>query len=364
LQLRSKPTVISLFTGAGGLDLGFEQAGYEIRVCVENDPVTCKTLRRNRPHWKIIEKDIRFVTTEEILEAAGLRAGEPTVVTGGPPCQPFSTLGKRKALEDPRGALLREFIRVVNEARPRVFLFENVPGLCSVNRGRILKELLEAFNDIGYNVNYDILNAADYGVPQVRKRLFILGSREGIKLEFPPKDHSKDGSGGLKKWVTVDEAFRKMVKEGWDFNRPDNKRMRHSREMIERMSLIKPGENFLSLPLEKRPPCWRNGRHQGKDTFGRIDPNAPAPTIRTCAYNPTKGRYIHPYENRGLSTLEMAVLQTFPKDYIFEGSLVKIGKQIGDAVPVLLARKIAEYILFQLNGGRRQLTLESVMKQA
>lgn len=356
------PTVISLFTGAGGLDLGFEEAGYQVRTCVEIEAVACETLHKNRPQWRVIGRDIRLVSTEEMLETGGLKVGETTVVTGGPPCQPFSTLGKQRALDDPRGDLLREFIRVVDQARPLTFLFENVTGLKSVQKGKILKDLLDAFEDIGYTTHPTILMAADFGVPQLRKRIFVLGSREKKVLDFPRADHSNNRS-GLKKWVTVKDAFGRLHNEGWDLNRPDNKKMNHSVEMIQRMSLIKSGQNFWSLPLDKRPDCWKNGKHQGKDTFGRIDPNKPAPTIRTCAYNPTKGRYIHPYENRGLSTLEMAVLQTFPKDYRFAGNLCQVGRQIGDAVPPLLARRIAECLFVQLGNCAAQSTLSSVLRQ-
>ena len=348
MKLVSNPTVISLFTGAGALDLGFEQAGFDVRVCVEIDPITCGTLRNNRPNWKVIQNDIVHMSTRQILEVAGLSRGEATVITGGPPCQPFSTLGNRKALEDPRGRLVREFLRVVKEARPEAFLFENVPGLKSVKNGRVISEILSAMESIGYSPNLRILNSANYGVPQVRKRLFILGRRDGIKLDFPAEDHSQDGTVG-EKWVTVKEAFEEL--KNVDPQRKDNLRFRHSREMIDRMRLVRPGKNFWSLPLDRRPNCWKNGKHLGRDTFGRIEAERPAPTIRTCAYNPTKGRYIHPFEDRGLNTLEMAVLQTFPSDYLFEGGLISVGKQIGDAVPPLLSYKIATRILEQLRNA-------------
>jgi len=347
-----KPTAISLFSGAGGLDLGFERAGFEIRLCVDIDLYCCKTLSLNRPAWNVVQADISRLSTSEILRLAGLSEGF-TVLTGGPPCQPFSTIGNRKALEDPRGALVREFIRVVDESRPRAFVFENVPGLTSVNQGKVLKDILESFREIGYLTNQKVLNAADYGVPQTRKRLFILGSREGLWLEFPRPDYSQDGLAG-KRWVTVGDAFRKMVQDGWDFKRRDNFGFHHTKEMMKKMALIKPGENFWSLPIHLRPPCWRNGKHLGKDTFGRIEMDKPGPTIRTCAYNPTKGKYIHPKENRGLNTLEMAALQTFPKNYTFSGGLIAVGRQIGDAVPPLLSYVIASHVLKQLKRPTQQ----------
>lgn len=346
--MMSKYTVISLFTGAGGLDLGFKKNGYEIKLCVELDEVTCKTLKRNDTCLNVVQEDIRNIPTSKLLSMADLKKGETTIVIGGPPCQPFSNIGNRKALEDPRGALINEFLRVVNEAQPQLFLFENVPGLKSVKKGRVFKEILEAFGNIGYTCNYAVLNSADFGVPQIRKRLFIIGNRDGYVIRFPKPDHSQDGK-RLKKWVTVRNTFNKMIEDEWDVNRSDNKGMNHSERMINKMKLIKPGKNFHSLPMDLRPNCWKNGKHQGRDTFGRIEYDKPSLTIRTSAYNPTKGRYIHPIEHRGLTTMEMVALQTFPKDYYFEGnSIVKIGKQIGDAVPVLLSEKIAKKIKDQL----------------
>lgn len=205
---RSKiPTCISLFTGAGGFDLGFAKAGFETRVMVECSKDCCKTLRANwfweelkkrknefNPQWKnkedmkksidwykdrepvILEKDIIKTTTEEILKAGGLKVGETTVITGGPPCQGFSTAGKRM-IDDPRNALFREFVRIVGEALPLMFVMENVPGLVSMKKGDIIKQICEEFANKGYDITWDILNAADYGVPQHRRRVFIIGSR-------------------------------------------------------------------------------------------------------------------------------------------------------------------------------------------
>jgi len=350
-----KPAAISLFSGAGGLDLGFEEAGFEIRLCVDIDAHCCKTLSLNRPHWKVVQADISKLSTSEILSRAGLSVGYP-VLYGGPPCQPFSTIGNRRALDDPRGAVVRDYIRIVKESKPQIFVFENVPGLASVDHGKVLSEILAAFSGIGYSTNKKILNAANYGVPQTRKRLFILGSIDGFALDFPRGDYSEDGV-SAKKWRTVRETMRMMKEEGWDIKRRDNMGFRHSEEMVKKMAMIKPGQNFWSLPLNLRPPCWRSGKHLGKDTFGRMELGKPAPTIRTCAYNPTKGKYIHPTENRGLNTLEMAALQTFPKNYHFDGGLIDVGRQIGDAVPPLLASRIAHQVKKQIAQGPSQQVL-------
>jgi DNA (cytosine-5)-methyltransferase 1 len=210
-------TGISLFTGVGGMDIGFAKAGYKTRVMIENDPTACLNLRKNfhwnelktrknnigQPVWNskeemkkqitwyhepepvILEKDITKLKTEEILNAANLIKGEPFIVFGGPPCQGFSTAGKR-ILEDPRNQLIKEFFRVVKESLPRTFLMENVPGMVSMAKGRIIKELCEEFAYAGYDVVWNILNAADYGVPQTRKRVLILGVRNDA-LKFPEK---------------------------------------------------------------------------------------------------------------------------------------------------------------------------------
>ncbi len=228
-----EPTVISLFSGAGGFDVGFAMAGFKIRVMVEIHPDPCKTLRANfhweelkkRNVWKnkeamkksvswyhepepvILQRDITKLTTKEILEAGNLRVGEATVVTGGPPCQGFSTAGKR-LLEDPRNQLLKEYVRIVREALPRVFVMENVPGMVSMSKGQIIKGICEEFSKAGYEVTWKIMNAADYGVPQLRKRVIIIGQRIDI-LKFPEKGNPQLHMDALPGGVNHPEWFLK-----------------------------------------------------------------------------------------------------------------------------------------------------------
>ena len=179
---RDPPIGISLFSGAGGFDLGFEQAGFDVRVMVENQQEACHTLRLNRDAFsehtepEIIQKDIREVTTTEILDAAGIGIGEATVVFGGPPCQGFSVAGNRDP-DDERNALYREMVRIVHRAKPLYFVMENVPGLATMEDGEVIKQVCDEFQQGGYNVKWNILNAANYGVPQRRKRTFIIGKR-------------------------------------------------------------------------------------------------------------------------------------------------------------------------------------------
>ena len=175
-------TVISLFTGCGGFDLGMAMAGFGTRVMVEWDKTCCETLRANIKQFTkdrvpvIIQDDITKVTTEQILKAGDLTIGEATAVIGGPPCQGFSVAGLRM-IDDPRNKLYKEFVRVVKEALPLTFIFENVPGLVSMAKGEIIKQVCKDFAESGYDISWDILNAADYGVPQHRRRVFIIGKR-------------------------------------------------------------------------------------------------------------------------------------------------------------------------------------------
>ena len=208
--------VISLFSGAGGLDIGFDQAGFRTAVMVEFDSACCKTLRKNLPNVPVLEGDINQIETSTILSAAGLKPLEPALVIGGPPCQSFSLAGRRMGLNDPRGRLVLEFIRVVRESLPKAFVMENVRGLTNWEGGKALDAIMnEAQIPITYNgrtyryrVGYKILNAADYGAPQFRERVFIVGNRIDRDFTFPEKKYgAADNKDGLKPYVTVRNAI-------------------------------------------------------------------------------------------------------------------------------------------------------------
>ncbi len=358
--------VISLFSGAGGMDIGLEAAGFETVACVEHDKDCCTTLEFNRPEWNIeigddsaSPGDIRYVKGEDILRKAGLRKGEAALVVGGPPCQPFSNIGKKQGTDDPvNGDLYAEFVRVVKECLPRGFIFENVAGLKQDKHRPLLNFLVQELSDAGYSIDCSILNAADYGVPQQRKRFIMLGLLGEEKPSFPIPTHHQDaasqsslyrrigfaGRTNFRSWATVGETFSSALSKLE--SRSDYALMNISEVVQNRMKHLKQGENFKALPMELRPNCWKNGRHQGQDTFGRMREDRPSLTIRTAAYNPAKGMYIHPTENRGLSSHEMAALQSFPMDWIFRRAgtdkvtLVSVGKQIGNAVPPPLAKAL------------------------
>jgi DNA (cytosine-5)-methyltransferase 1 len=378
--------VVSLFTGAGGLDIGLEESGFHTSVCVEYDTDCRETLRFNRPEWKLFEDgvkvekgkirtripgDIRDIGVDELLKFAGLQKGEVSLVVGGAPCQPFSNIGKKLGKEDEKnGDLFLEFVRMVKGIQPEAFIFENVVGITQQKHSDVIGYMASKFKGLGYGIAHTVLNAANYGVPQRRERFFMIGIKGIENPAFPFPTHFKDekhyetfikdieGSPvrNFKKWVTVKDAFKKIPKH--PERRNDYALMNISDMVIKRMTYIKQGENFKVLPMKLRPDCWKSGKHQGNDTFGRLIANLPSVTIRTAAYNPAKGMYIHPFENRGLSTIEMAALQSFPIDWQFKSkgrekiTLVSGGKQIGNAVPPGLGQVLGAAIKRQILAKR------------
>lgn len=368
--------VISLFSGAGGLDIGLEQAGFETSVCVEIDADCRATLRKNRPEWKVYEDasggrapgDIKTVRASELLEAAKLDVGEAALVVGGAPCQAFSNIGKRQGVSDVEngGDLFAHFVRIVKGVLPHAFIFENVAGITQSKHAEVISFMNDQFKGLGYGLAGAILNSANYGVPQKRERFIFIGMRGVANPCLPLPTHHRDEHSwknfisdlapfvnhSVPSWVTVKEAFDAIPASLR--KRPDYTVMNISDFVRDRMHLIKQGENFHVLPMQMRPRCWQTGKHQGQDTFGRLRLDQPSVTIRTAAYNPAKGRYIHPLEHRGLSSHEMAALQGFPKEWEFFSAkydkipLVSVGRQIGNAVPPLLGRAVGLAIRKQL----------------
>lgn len=367
--------VVSLFSGAGGFDIGLEEAGFETAVCVEIDDDCRETLRHNRPRWKLFEDsinrapgDIRSIQSEELLEFANLKKGEAALLIGGAPCQPFSNIGKKNGKSDPKnGDLFLEFVKMVKGIKPKAFIFENVAGITQRRHSDVIRYMKDKLEGMGYGISHIILNAANYGVPQRRERFFLLGISGVEKPAFPLPTHFK----GLeewnkfitelnprplyapKQWITLKNVFSKLPHNYK--NRKDYAVMCISPKVKKRMALIGPGENFKALPMDMRPACWKSGKHQGHDTFGRLRLDEPSVTIRTAAYNPAKGKYIHPTENRGLNTIEMATIQGFPYGWEFrclgrkQITLVSAGRQVGNAVPPLLARALGMAIRPYLN---------------
>lgn len=331
--------VLELFAGCGGMALGFKKAGFRSVMAVEWDPAACETLRAN------ITGRVAQCAVEEIDPFP-----QADVVIGGPPCQGFSNLGDKVPC-DPRRQLWRHFMRAVKDAAPEVFIMENVPPIL---KSQEYQEIVRIAKTLGFQVNGKVLNAADYGVPQTRKRAIIIGVKNGFP-SFPQPTHTdpkrKDLlTSELKPWVTVRDAIGDLPLTPTEINWHIG---RHPTPLsLERYSFIPPGGNRFDLPDRLKPECWKKKTKGGTDLFGRLWWDRPSVTIRTEFYKPEKGRYLHPVADRPITHREAARLQGFPDDFDFKGKRIQVGIQIGNAVPPLLAETIAKHIISILKSER------------
>lgn len=329
--LRRSPRVIDLFSGAGGFTLGFVRAGFQPVFALDIDRWAISTYQANfGPHavCSPIEAAKRFPSAE--------------VIIGGPPCQGFSQLGKH-AKNDPRNKLWEHYFRAINQVRPLCFVMENVPQLLKAAEYAAFERKARA---LGYNVAAEILNAADYGVPQRRKRAIVVGARE-CNPTLPKATHANPAKSDLfslrrAPWVSVKEAIGDLPLtpdgENWHVGRNPTPKS------VDRYRHIPEGGNRWDLPRRLMPECWIRKVSGGTDLFGRLWWNQPAFTIRTEFFKPEKGRYLHPQADRPLTHREAARLQTFPDDFVLNGSRIQVAKQIGNAVPPRLAEAIARHI--------------------
>lgn len=347
----TKLRAISLFTGAGGLDLGFEAAGFETAVAVEDDERCVKTLRANRT-WPVIDRDILQVHTAELLQAGGLVAGEADVLIGGPPCQPFSksgfwASGEAKRLNDPRAGTLGAYMRVLDESRPRAFLLENVEGLGFRNKDEGLKLIqseLERIN-VAHGTNYcasiAVLNSADYGVPQLRRRLFVIGARDGTAFTFPGATHIDPATAA----AGDNRPRHRTAWEALHDVRADAATLAIKGKWSSLLPSVPEGKNYL----------WHTDRGGGVPLFGwrrrywsfllKLAKDKPSWTLQAQP-GPATGPF-H-WTSRRLSAREMARIQTFPDSFIVTGSLTDAQRQLGNAVPALLGEVLAREIARQL----------------
>lgn len=342
----NKLKAISLFSGAMGLDLGIEKAGIEIRLCVEMNKTAVATIRKNT-NIPVIDRDITTVPYTEMLEVAGLRKDEVDLVVGGPPCQAFSTAGARRGLNDFRGNVIIQYLRVISEIQPKYFILENVRGILSAklnaipeeyqeyndikdNSGSVIRFLANEFRKLGYTISFSLFNAANYGVPQIRERVIIFGAKGSKRIPLPQPTHSEKGLYRTKKWVTLGEAIGDLPKAD------ESEYISLSKRMLHYMTLVKEGENWTSL----EPDVAKEAMGKAYDLPGgrtgflrRLSNSRPSPTLVTSPIMPAT-LICHPTELRPLSIREYARIQQFPDDWQFAGSIADIYKQIGNAVPV------------------------------
>ncbi len=335
------PTVLELFAGCGGLAQGFKHAGFQTALAVEWAPDACESLRAN------ITDRVAQCAVEEID-----RFPKADVVAGGPPCQGFSNLGERVPF-DPRRQLWRHYLRAVRDADPIAFVMENVPPLL---KSQEFVEIQQEAKSLGYHVASWVLNSADYGTPQARKRAIIIG----LKCEMPtkplqthvnPKKRTLQTQ-DLPAWRTVRDAIGDLPFEptgrNWHIGRNPTEMSK------QRYACVPPGGNRFDLPPELTPDCWKRKTKGGTDLFGRLWWNRPSVTIRTEFYKPEKGRYLHPEADRPITHREAARLQGFDDGFVFCGSKINVAKQIGNAVPVPLAMAIGRHMAMLIGSVGKQ----------
>lgn len=344
-------TCVDLFAGAGGFSLAASNVGFHVVAAVELNSNACKTYRENLKtvnDTTLYEGDILQLDPAEIAKTHFPDSEGCDVVLGGPPCQGFSVHRiKGAGIGDPRNKLILRYFQFVQELKPKVFLMENVPGILWNRHKDFLDEFYSAGKAAGYLIRQPVvIDARDFGVPQRRKRVFILGVRSDVELDivWPPKaTYSGEEAlerGSLKPWISAKTVFKKSVKK----NDKNNFHMQHTAAMIE-VFRSTPHNGGSRSQSNRVLPCHKD--HDGhNDVYGRIDPSQPAPTMTTACINPSKGRFLHPSQNHGISVRHAARFQTFPDWFVFQGGLISAGEQIGNAVPIklgaVLLRRIAK----------------------
>lgn len=373
---------ISMFTGGMGLDLGFEQVGFCIRVALDNDPAVEATTTANGRATPLIIDDVANVPTDHILQVAGIQVGQATAIIGAPPCEPFTTAGARNGFKDDRADAVHQYIRVVNEAQPEYFVFEEVPGFIRAAKqhmsfytrtgmredeidpdsrlGSAFEEVMESFEALGYGLSLDVdnpkgslLNAADYGAPQKRLRFVLIGTREGPPVQLPEPTHAAPDSdevrlGTKKPWMTLRDALT-------DIDTSGDEHVQFPESWGKYMGQIPEGGCWRDLPEELHPVVLGGAYDDGTDplTAGkkggrtgflrRLAWDRPAPTLVDRPTNKANC-LCHPEETRPLSVKEYARIQGFSDDWKFSGSLSQRYRLIGQATPVPLAAAIARQI--------------------
>lgn len=352
---------ISLFSGIGGLDFGFEAAGFETAVALELDRTSCRTIRLNRD-WPVIEADINHVSSQEILAAGNLQIGEADVLIGGPPCQPFSkagywSKGDSLRLNDPRADTLTGYLRVLRDTQPRAFLLENVGGLAYAGKDEGLQYILKGIEQINkeagsrYRVSWRVINCAEYGVPQTRERVFLVGSREGREFRFPEPTHAKPESLSSDLFSSK-EPFRTAWDALGDLPPPcadELRTLRPGGKWGDLLPSIPEGQNYL----------WHTDRGGGQPLFGwrtrywsfllKLSKRLPSWTVQA-----QPGSAIGPFhwDNRRLSFTELCRLQTFPDGLAVDCGRTEMQRMLGNAVPSLIAEILAREIREQLLDSR------------
>ncbi|AOU03160.1 DNA (cytosine-5-)-methyltransferase [Bacillus velezensis] len=332
-------SVVELFAGAGGLALGLEQAGFKSRGLVEFDKYACQTLRKNRPHWNVIEKDIIDVAEEGIKNYVNVPIGELDLLSGGYPCQAFSYAGKKMGLSDARGTMFYYYAQVLKQLLPKMFLAENVRGLVNHDNGRTLALMLKVFSDIGYTVKWKVLRALDYDVAQKRERIVLVGIRNDL-IEKYETDYFFPQPYGYE--LTLNDVLK---------NVPESEGAKYPESKKRVLDLVPPGGYWRDLPDEIAKDYMGKSYYSGGGRTGmarRLSWDEPSLTL-TCSPAQKQTERCHPDETRPFTVREYARIQSFPDSWNFDCSTNNAYKQIGNAVPVNMAKAIGLSIISTLN---------------
>lgn len=339
-------TALSLFSGGGGLDLGFSASGFKVGCSTDIDPYSCRTLVMNngkKPFYKhahSIPADINEMAANDLLNTADIGSSEIDIILGGPPCQAFSVFGRRKGLDDPRGNLVWEYLRIIKEVQPRAFVFENVAGLKSIHDGKLYNEILEQLSLNGtYTVSAHGYQVADYGIPQFRDRVFFIGSRDGIHVPAMEPTH---GIKGLP-YRTAAEALRYLPAPGLNSDIPNHIGREHSDRIVDR---------YLNLSFGERDP---------KTRINKLNPARPSFTIIVGSDNGGGKGHVHPFAPREVTPRESARMQTFPDWWEFYGTGRHVIRQVGNAVPPLFAAILAEHVKKHIFGASKKKSYEQLI---
>lgn len=372
--------VLDLFAGVGGLSYGFaHDENFEIVAANEILSDMAKAYSLNHPTVKIYNCDIKDFGFKNLEQDLRIKKGDIDIIVGGPPCQAFSTVGKR-VIDDPRGKLFQDYCRVLKEVEPQLFLFENVKGLLSIQNGELIKTILSLFESLGYTVQYKILNSADYGVPQVRERVIIIGTKLKSDFIYPKATHySPDENtlfiGDLKPYLTLAQAisdlpfiksgeesfeyssdakneFQKLMRENAPKQLMDHNAPKNSQALVKLMESLPDGGTPKDIPEKLRP------KSGFANTYCRLWWERPSTTITRNLSTPSSSRCIHPKAPRPLTTREGARIQCFPDNYIFYGSRSSKNLQIGNAVPTFLSialkNSIKSYLRINILRGEKK----------
>lgn len=355
----NKMTAVDVFAGGGGLTVGLKRAGFKVVSAIELDDHAFATYKANHPDVQAFKQDARTIKGSFMRHLSP--TGEVDILVGCPPCQGFCSLTSKYRREDSRNDLVLEMARLIKEIMPTAVMMENVPGL--MQRGKVLfNKFIDTLKSLGYLVEWDVLQVADYGIPQNRRRLVLLAGK-GFQIPLPRPTHSMNGEGKLKPWRTLRNAITKLPP-------PVTLEVAHSKggpqlfnwhvvrnmspQNVQRLKKTKPGKSRTCLPNNLRPECHKNREEGFSNVYGRATWDQVSPTITGGCTTLSKGRFGHPVENRTFSVREAALIQTFPKEYIFDTPYMEhVCNIVGNALPCDFAEILARRCIEKLRENRQ-----------